>query len=329
MTVVTNDPSWWSTIDWFRSFSYFIAASFIMVVYDWILSFGQEVNLIWMRGWSLMTFLYLGVRYIGILISTTMFVDILPTVSLTDKVTASSFARLSFPMLISNFSGFIIFIAQMWASPVVNAMLCVIMITRLNAMYNRSRKIFIFLIIIFLGLTIGSGVIVAMVSSHVSAEEFIMSGTHQCIESGYNPLLPAESWMLGTVWEVLALCLAAWIAVKHFRELRRRPTGWVIGDCLTVLIKSHIFYFLGFAVVAGLSLAGALSPVITASPISSGFLQIASFMQLFVLGPRLILSVREYHSELVAPAETGMSHITTLAFQEHIQMSTISDSSDV
>jgi hypothetical protein len=37
-------------------------------------------------------------------------------------------------------------------------------------------------------------------------------------------------------------------------------------------------------------------------------------MQLFVLGPRLILSVRKYHAELVAG--TGMS---TIIFQELIE----------
>jgi hypothetical protein len=74
-------------------------------------------------------------------------------------------------------------------------------------------------------------------------EEYILSGTYQCSYEGYEPFLTSVTWILGAVWEVLALCLAAWIAVKHFRELPRRPAGSVIGDCLTVLLKSHIFYF--------------------------------------------------------------------------------------
>jgi hypothetical protein len=76
-------------------------------------------------------------------------------------------------------------------------------------------------------------------------EVLILSGVHLCLSVGYYSNLSAETWILGTAWEVLALCLAAWIAVKHFRELRRRSTGQAIEDCLTVLIKSHIFYFAG------------------------------------------------------------------------------------
>jgi hypothetical protein len=51
------------------------------------------------------------------------------------------------------------------------------------------------------------------------------------------------TWILGSVWEVLTLCLAVWIAIKHFRELRQHSTGGIIGDCFTVLMKTHVSYF--------------------------------------------------------------------------------------
>jgi len=56
-------------------------------------------------------------------------------------------------------------------------------------------------------------------------------------------LLSPITWILGTAWEVIALCLAIWIAVKHFKELQRPSTGWTVGDCFTVLVKTHVFYF--------------------------------------------------------------------------------------
>ena len=54
-------------------------------------------------------------------------------------------------------------------------------------------------------------------------------------------------WILGAAWETLALCLAIWITVKHFRELRGPSTGWIVRDCFAVLVKSHVFYFARFA----------------------------------------------------------------------------------
>ncbi|KAG2069372.1 hypothetical protein BDR04DRAFT_1101665 [Suillus decipiens] len=46
--------------------SYWFVAAGVVVVYDWVLTFGQEIELIWRQRWSLMTVLYLVIRYIGV-----------------------------------------------------------------------------------------------------------------------------------------------------------------------------------------------------------------------------------------------------------------------
>jgi hypothetical protein len=78
-------------------------------------------------------------------------------------------------------------------------------------------------------------------------EEVILSDTYEC---GYNyegdsELLITIVWILGTAWEVLALFLSVWIAVRHFRDMRRFRSsgGSIIEDCFTVMIKSHLLYF--------------------------------------------------------------------------------------
>jgi uncharacterized membrane protein len=75
--------------------------------------------------------------------------------------------------------------------------------------------------------------------------EYILSGTHVCNVNFTHTAFSISqiTWMLGTVWEIIALCLAVWISVKHFRELQRASTGWAVGDCFTVLIETHVFYF--------------------------------------------------------------------------------------
>ncbi|KAG1798077.1 uncharacterized protein HD556DRAFT_217022 [Suillus plorans] len=83
MTYVSNDPSWWPTINldyFFRLLDGFVAsgcldptlicsfavAAGVVMVYDWVLTLGQEIELIWRQRWSLMTVLYLIIRYIGL-----------------------------------------------------------------------------------------------------------------------------------------------------------------------------------------------------------------------------------------------------------------------
>lgn len=80
--------------------------------------------------------------------------------------------------------------------------------------------------------------------AHISVEK-ILSGNRHCSEkmSAEDTRLNAETTIPTTVWETLALCLAVWIVIKHFRELRKSPTGAKIRDCFTVLMKSHMLYF--------------------------------------------------------------------------------------
>jgi len=138
------------------------------------------------------------------------------------------------------------------------------MISRLHAMYQRSRMMLIFLVIIFLVVNIACIVITAIGLDYIvggklylstsrtqlivqTPEEGILSGVYMCNYEfeGDVQLLFAMTWMLDTAWEILALCLSMWIAVKHFRDLRRlgSSTGSKIEDCFRVLIESHVLYF--------------------------------------------------------------------------------------
>lgn len=190
-------------------------------------------------------------------------------------------------------------------------------------MYQQSRTMLTFLVVVFLALTIASAVVVVIQHNRYSWEEFVLSGTYLCVNMGGFDLarLIAVTWILGSVWEVLALCLALRVAAKHICELQRsRSTGQTIGDCLTVLIKTHVLYFAFFATVSCF-IIGSMSPEIVNSTsvgtqIYSGILQIFFSVRMFVLGPRLILSVREYHAELVANSEGGTGIIATIAFHD-------------
>jgi hypothetical protein len=259
-----------------------------------------------------MTVLYLSIRYIGTLYIVTYILDS-PTVSLSDAGCND------------------IEVAQSWVNVVVAAMLGAIMITRLHAMYQGSRKMLIFLIVIFLAVNIACIVITAIGIKYVVGEEVILSDTYEC---GYNyegdsELLITIVWILGTAWEVLALFLSVWIAVRHFRDMRRFRSsgGSIIEDCFTVMIKSHLLYFVSFTAVSCLQLGHVSAAILDSNSVETeiytGILQISLIVQMFVLGPRLILSVREYHSKLVTNSDAATC-MTSIDFQERVHVSTSS-----
>ncbi|KAG1789241.1 uncharacterized protein HD556DRAFT_813997 [Suillus plorans] len=276
------------------------------------LTLGQEIELIWRQRWSIMTMMYLVIRYVGIVPHSVVSVlPNMPSVSLTDAVS------IVMDYIING------------TNIIVAAMLGVIMISRLHAMYQRSRMMLIFIVIIFLAVIIAYGVIAAIELERTTAEELILSGTYMCKYGFEEDIQPLTSMvcMLNIIWEVLALCLAVWIAVKQIRDLRRlnRSTGSSIGDCFRVLIGSHVLYFASFAIVSCLQLV-VISPELKNSnsmgaQILFGTLQILYDVQMFVLGPRLILSVREYYAKLVADSDAETS-MTSIVFQERVHVLT-------
>ncbi|KAG0693996.1 hypothetical protein DFH29DRAFT_881025 [Suillus ampliporus] len=152
--------------------------------------------------------------------------------------------------------------------------------------------------------------------------ELVLFGIHKCgLYINADEIRLHDATLIPTVvWEILALFLAAWIVIKHFHELRQSPTGSTIGDCFTVLIRSHVLYFI------------VIVPFFTNIQYSSsmgagvyyGILNIITVVQMFVLGPHLILSVREYHAKLVTDSDEGIG-ITTIAFGEGGRVSTGGD----
>lgn len=250
-----------------------------------------------------MTVLYVGVRYAGMPYAVINMLDNLPTVSVTDAGCTNLYYAIN------------------WISVVMNVTLSTIMVIRLHAMYQGSRKMLIFLVVTLLPVIITSGVSVGFTNKYTSGEELILSGTYKCnyVFGEDSSLLLSVTWILGTIWEVLIFCLVVWIAVKHFRELRR----WSIEDFFTVLIKTHVLYFASCTAVSCLQF-GYYSPALATSPVGSliysGVLQILWNVQMFVLGPRLILSVRAFDAKLMADSETETG-ITTIDFREHIRMS--------
>lgn len=163
-----------------------------------------------------------------------------------------------------------------------------------------------------------------MITMHTSGEELTLSGIHQCsINLAEDAvLLVSITWILAFVWEVLALCHTVWMAVKHYRELRQHSAGRIVGDCFTMLIKTHMLYFASMVSVSCFTfiLTFSADTLSLESQIDSGLLHISEVMQMFVLGPRLVLSIREYHAKLVADSDaaTGM---TTIAFEERVHIS--------
>jgi hypothetical protein len=93
-------------------------------------------------------------------------------------------------------------------------------------------------------------------------------------------------------------------------------------------MRTHVIYFASFLAISCFHI-NLFFPTLSVdvysldNQIDNGLSQIFQIVQMFVLGPRLILGVREYHAELVANSNTAPG-MTLISFQEHIHLSTSS-----
>ncbi|KAG2141199.1 uncharacterized protein EDB93DRAFT_1105796 [Suillus bovinus] len=147
MTLVSNDPIWWPSINAARINSYFLVAGCAGLIYDCVLGFGHEVELVWRQRWSLMTVLYLSVRYLGIICAIALLSVNIPTIPTTHSI---------------------MIVTGNWSDVAVTAILSVITVIRLHAMYQR-RKMLIFLFVIFLGVTIANSLATGMMLRELSS----------------------------------------------------------------------------------------------------------------------------------------------------------------
>ncbi|KAG2043836.1 hypothetical protein BDR03DRAFT_1005057 [Suillus americanus] len=63
VAIVSDDPTWWPAFNSYQIFGYFVVAASVGVVYDWALTFGQEVELVWIVSVVLGPRLILGGEY--------------------------------------------------------------------------------------------------------------------------------------------------------------------------------------------------------------------------------------------------------------------------
>ncbi|KAG2357139.1 hypothetical protein BDR07DRAFT_393680 [Suillus spraguei] len=192
-----DDPVNWPYISYILFGNYFLAASSTVVIYDWALTFGQEFDLILSQRWSFMTIFILCTLHRN-------------TICCHQHPIDSSCCN--YRCRVSNTSVLTCVLAKMTSTAVLSF---VIMIARINAMYEGSKKLLIFLVIILLACTIVSGVTVIIENLNISGQEAVLSGFNTCIIFNQTNLI-YENLIPTFVWEILALFLMIWIVIKRF-----------------------------------------------------------------------------------------------------------------
>ncbi|KAG1730710.1 uncharacterized protein EDB91DRAFT_1349596 [Suillus paluster] len=263
----------------------FSVASTAVIIYDYGLGFTREVELIWCQRWKPTTVLYIIARYLGLAIAIVQIWEA-PGILLSNTVSG------------------IVGRSWSWGMFALACTMYAIMAFRVFAMYLRSKKMGIFIIICFLAASASRGImdgLALVLTSGSTSEQNILSGTGVCATSRALAI-PFLDGIPSICIELLFLLLAARVLVRHILEMQslRQNRGFGNGDddCIAI-IRDHVQHFLCYLILNIMQVAAISMNDDTDG--SRWYRSIAIFfvtIQQCVLVPRLVISIREYYSQL-------------------------------
>ncbi|KAG1747981.1 uncharacterized protein EDB91DRAFT_52656 [Suillus paluster] len=252
-----------------------VSAAITLISYEYLLLLDKEVKYVWQRPWSLMSGLYLAVRYFGLFLA---------------LLCACWGGLVYIPESVSY--GLIVFIE--WGFSVFFCFAEVILIWRLYAITNQSKLLLHVLVGLFLpiiALFIGTDIYLYSRSTVFSVKEIVTPNAKYCTLSFHIGPMPAIYTSIPIVcYDILLVVLAAATLVRHLkeqREIKMRPNTYMV-----MIVRYHIMYFV-------LNLTNQVLLVILWANIPTPAMSLAELFNgtaPFILAPRLIISVWDTHA---------------------------------
>lgn len=263
-----------------------LAATFV-VLYDHVLCSQREVDLIWKRSKSLVSYLYLTTRYFGDAIS------IISAILFMSSTFSVDTCRILF-----HFQSYGPFVS-VWATQII-------MQLRIYAMYRKSKKILVFTGVFFvLEIAAICTVLVLNFDHSLTYTNQPIPGLQMCATSTINESFTAI-YVPVFCFELLLFILAISVVFKHMKNTHT-IAGKRIHSTMATLLKYNTIYF--FVEMAGCGIATALYlglPSIYLEITNSALIATA-----IILGSRLVLGTRNFYSDPSAEDNSNLNHGST------------------
>ncbi|KAH7930138.1 hypothetical protein BV22DRAFT_76784 [Leucogyrophana mollusca] len=212
--------------------NYVNMAASAAVVYDQVLAFSQEVDLIWKRRWNLTTALYLVARYSG---------------SVSILLVTAWTLRLNWGYIVNTN----ILITANWAINIFITAMDAILLMRAYALCNRSKPVLVFLLACFFCQTAAVVSITGMEYNvpNIRPAVVVVGGAIgsviQDIKIDKSVLVPppVTGVAVQLAFDLVVFMFALFAFTKHILEARRLVGRWEVSPLLKLLIKDQILYF--------------------------------------------------------------------------------------
>ncbi|KAK0201000.1 hypothetical protein DFS33DRAFT_1094532 [Desarmillaria ectypa] len=275
------------------SYSYVSALSFL--TWDIIVSFGDEVNYIWVSQWSIPKLMYFLARYYPFLYLMSVFLFNLPV--LDEQMTLVLVGRTSCPLLLTSPKD----CQAYWYWSLIGGpsfviiILDIILLLRVFSLYNRNRWLLTFMVLFVIGDATGALYACSRLAIDLAAGTYSVPAPWQgCtapvpqfgfVLSTYVPNLTLALIFLGlTLWKLFQThrSLNGSITLKNIRELES------VSPLLMAFVTDGSIFF---ALIAAALVVGMIPSFAVSGPIQSAFLPWTMAFYSYS-GAHLILNLR-------------------------------------
>jgi len=243
---------------------YALVGAFVWLVYDYILCIGLEVKYVWFAPWGLPKILYVWTRYLGLLLMTLM-------------VWTSGASNRNPRYCVAFFN------IESWGSVWMMGTVSGILLLRIYAMYERSRKVAIFAIVISVSQVIAACVILGtqLVTVYTPPPVLAQFNLPGCFVGDSPPEL-VTYWIARLAFDSILLVMVGY-------KMTHRYVSYNQTDLLDIMIKDNVSTFIFIFCVQSVNLfTYRLAPTELAA-VGLPF----SIATDIIMSTRLILHIRE------------------------------------
>ncbi|KAF8125321.1 hypothetical protein EV363DRAFT_638327 [Boletus edulis] len=251
------------------------------VTYDYFLTLSREIDYVWCKPWTWISTMFVLVRYVGL------------CWAILSGLIGSTFVP--GPMIVSTAS----FLAIYWTFPIFLIAADLVMVMRVYAMWNQSKWILSFLLLICVPQTIASFILAGI---YYNPNTYFSATIDQVYTFSFcNGFIKIpSSLLLGVaiprfVLSAVLLILAVISTLKESLELYKATKLWQPNQYMQRLLRDGILYFL---VNMLYNTHDIITTVVTTNATLPIYLATFSYIAICPLVPRFIISVRELYDQL-------------------------------
>ncbi|KAG9315036.1 hypothetical protein JVU11DRAFT_4148 [Chiua virens] len=248
-------------------------ASTTALLYDYMLAFGNEVDLIWAREWNLMTLLYAIVRYLSLFLVIDIFLYI-SNINWTPNVSLVWYQL------------------RMWEPYIFRVAMDIIMTKRIYALScSSSRFLSLSRWVVFI-------IAIAFIDSGITFTDDRFSGMHAC-----DVTIPSSEFVVSSQFptlgfEALLFVLAFGYFVVDVWESRRSkpPATWKVNDIVQIMIRDSTIYFVINVLMTAMKVANYYYPTPSPRSIYEAVLFALQSFPVYCFAPRLVLNLKAHEN---------------------------------